>query len=44
MPVDKTEFLEFIPSYLRQATYSVEGKFLEGVLGIISAVVDEEFV
>ena len=41
MPVDKTEFLEFIPSYLRQATYSVEGKFLEGVLGIISAVEEE---
>jgi hypothetical protein len=38
MPFDKTEFLEFIPSYLRQATYSAEGKFLEGVLGIISAV------
>jgi very-short-patch-repair endonuclease len=44
MPVDKTEFLEFIPSYLRQAIYSGEGKFLEGVLGIISAVVDEELV
>jgi very-short-patch-repair endonuclease len=43
-PVDKTEFLEFIPTYLRQATYSGEGKFLGGVLGIISAVVDEEFV
>jgi superfamily I DNA and/or RNA helicase/very-short-patch-repair endonuclease len=41
MPVDKTEFLEFIPSYLRQATYSVEGKFLESVLGIISAVEEE---
>jgi very-short-patch-repair endonuclease len=41
MPVDKTEFLEFIPSYLRQATYSVEGKFLEGVLGVISTVEEE---
>jgi len=44
MPTDKTEFLEFIPSYLRQAIYSDEGKFLEGVLGIISSVVDEELV
>ena len=44
MPVDKTEFLEFIPSYLRQATYSGEGKFLEGVLGIISAVEEEELL
>ncbi|MFC1882352.1 AAA domain-containing protein [Thermodesulfobacteriota bacterium] len=44
MPMDKTEFLEFIPSYLRQAIYSGEGKFLEGVLGIISSVVDEELV
>jgi hypothetical protein len=43
MPVDKTEFLEFIPSYLRQATYSGEGNFLEGVLGIIGAV-DVELV
>jgi very-short-patch-repair endonuclease len=44
LPVDKTEFLEFIPSYLRQATYSAEGKFLEGVLGIISAVEEEELL
>ena len=41
MPMDKTEFLEFIPSYLRKAIYSGEGKFLEGVLGIISAVEEE---
>jgi hypothetical protein len=43
MPADKTEFLEFIPPYLREATYSGEGKFLKGVLEIISAF-DEEMV
>jgi hypothetical protein len=37
LPVDQSEFLEVIPFYLRQATGSNEGKFLEGVLGIINA-------
>lgn len=41
LPVDKSEFLEFIPYYLRQSTNSAEGKFLEDVLKIINASVEE---
>jgi very-short-patch-repair endonuclease len=43
LPVDKSEFLEFMPSYLRQSTSSNEGKFLESVLEIINASVEESF-
>jgi superfamily I DNA and/or RNA helicase len=41
MPIDKSEFLEFMPSYLRQSTSSVEGKFLKNVLEIINNSVEE---
>jgi len=36
-PVDKSEFLEFMPAYLRQSTNAAEGRFLEGILEIINA-------
>lgn len=36
LPVNKSEFLEFIPFYLRQSTNAAEGKFLEGILEIIN--------
>ena len=35
-PTSKTEFLEFMPSYLRQATEAAEGKYLDQVLEIIN--------
>ncbi len=41
LPVDTTEFLEFIPYYLRQSTSSGEGKFLKGILEIINDSADE---
>ncbi|MDO9567219.1 MAG: DUF4011 domain-containing protein [Candidatus Desulfaltia sp.] len=41
LPVDKSEFLEFIPFYLRQSTNAAEGKFLAGVLEIINASTEE---
>ncbi len=37
MPVDKSEFLEFMPLYLRESTNASEGKFLEDILEIINA-------
>ncbi len=37
MPVDKSEFLEFMPLYLRESTNADEGKFLEDMLKIINA-------
>jgi very-short-patch-repair endonuclease len=36
-PTSKTEFLEMIPSYLRQATEPAEGRFLDQVFEIINA-------
>lgn len=36
-PTSKTEFLEMIPSYLRQATEPAEGQFLDQVFEIINA-------
>jgi len=36
-PTSKSEFLEFIPGYLRQSTDAVEGQFLEQVLEIINS-------
>lgn len=41
LPVDKCEFLEFMPFYLRQSTNAAEGKFLEGILEIINASTEE---
>lgn len=35
MPINRAEFLELIPSYIRSATSSEEGKFLDQVLEII---------
>ncbi len=35
MPITKSEFVEMIPLYLRQATSSEEGKYLDPVLSII---------
>jgi hypothetical protein len=39
-PTSKVEFLEMIPSYLRQATEGAEGKVLERVFDIINASLD----
>lgn len=36
-PTSKVEFLEAIPSYIRQATEAAEGKYLEQVFDIINA-------
>lgn len=36
LPLDTSEFLEFIPYYLRQSTSTGEGKFIKGVLEIIN--------
>jgi hypothetical protein len=35
LPVTKSEFVEMIPLYLRQATNAAEGKYLDQVLRII---------
>jgi len=40
-PCSKTEFLEYIPSYLRQSTNAAEGQFIEDILEIINASVEE---
>ena len=42
MPVDKSEFLEFMPLYLRESTNADEGKFLEDILKIINASAEVE--
>lgn len=39
-PCSKSEFLEYIPSYLRQATHDSEEQFLDDVLTVINANVD----
>ena len=39
-PCSKSEFLEYMPSYLRQATLGEEGKFLKDVLEIVNANVE----
>lgn len=39
-PTSKPEFLEYIPSYLRQSTKSNEGKFLNNVLEIINSALE----
>jgi very-short-patch-repair endonuclease len=36
-PTSKSQFLEFIPNYLRQSTEATEGQYLEQVLQIINA-------
>ncbi len=36
-PTSKSEFLEYIPGYLRQSTAAMEGQYLEQVLEIINA-------
>ncbi|MDY6798283.1 MAG: AAA domain-containing protein, partial [Pseudomonadota bacterium] len=40
-PTSKVEFLEMMPSYIRQATDPLEGKYLEKVFDIINASLDE---
>lgn len=40
LPCSQSEFLELIPSYLRQATSADEGQFLKNVLEIISTNID----
>ena len=40
-PTSKVEFLEVIPSYIRQATEPTEGKYLEQIFDIINASVEE---
>jgi very-short-patch-repair endonuclease len=42
MPVDKSEFLEFMPLYLRESTNANEGKFLKDILKIINASAEVE--
>jgi len=37
MPIDKSEFLEFMPLYLRESTNAAEGTFLEDILELINA-------
>ena len=37
LPVSKSEFLSYMPPYLRQSTKAEEGRFLEDVLEIINA-------
>jgi hypothetical protein len=44
LPVNQSEFLEFMPPYLRQSTNSAEGKFLEAILEIINSGAEEEFM
>ncbi|MFQ5598869.1 MAG: hypothetical protein ACE5GK_12590 [Nitrospiria bacterium] len=36
-PCDKAEFLEYVPSYLRQAINPAEGRFLKDILEMINA-------
>lgn len=43
MPCSKSEFLEYIPPYLRQATLGKEGQFLQAILSIINANVEEVY-
>lgn len=40
-PTSKVEFLEVMPSYIRQATDPLEGKYLDRVFDIINASLDE---
>lgn len=41
LPVNKSEFLERIPLYLRQPTHPKEGKFLDNILEIINSGAEE---
>lgn len=36
-PCSKSEFLEYMPPYLRQATFGKEGQFLQDILSIINS-------
>ena len=36
-PTSKADFLELIPSYIRQATEATEGRYLDQVFDIINA-------
>jgi very-short-patch-repair endonuclease len=40
-PTSKVEFLELIPSYIRQGTEAAEGKYLEQVFEIINASLED---
>lgn len=40
-PTSKVEFLEMIPSYIRQATEAAEGKYLEQVFDIINSSLEK---
>lgn len=37
----KSEFLKYMPPYLRQATFGKEGQFLQAILEIINANIEE---
>ena len=43
LPVSKSEFLSYMPPYLRQSTKAEEGRFLEAVLEIINASKSDSF-
>ncbi|MCG5500459.1 DUF4011 domain-containing anti-phage protein Hhe [Ectothiorhodospira lacustris] len=40
MPTSKVEFLEVIPTYIRQATEAAEGRYLDQIFDIINASVE----
>lgn len=40
-PTSQVEFLEFIPSYVRQATEASEGKYLSEIFGIINSSLEK---
>jgi len=40
-PTSKVEFLEMVPSYIRQPTEAAEGKYLEQIFDIINASLEE---
>ena len=42
-PASQAEFLEMIPSYIRQGTEPAEGRYLEQVFEIINAAMEESF-
>ncbi|MEX1196352.1 MAG: DUF4011 domain-containing anti-phage protein Hhe [Pseudohongiellaceae bacterium] len=41
-PINKMEFLEIIPSYIRNSTDPAEGRYLEEIFRIINASLEEE--
>ena len=43
-PTDRVEFLEMIPSYIRQATEAAEGQYLDQIFDIINASMDVQAI